>query len=53
MRICRKFWNGYGSVSDADIILLAVKPWLVDNVVEGSTCRRASIFKRFEELSGE
>ena len=26
--------NGYGSVSDADIILLAVKPWLVDNVVD-------------------
>ncbi|MDR0768521.1 MAG: pyrroline-5-carboxylate reductase [Dysgonamonadaceae bacterium] len=27
-------WDNYNSVSDADIILLAVKPWLVDNVID-------------------
>ncbi|MDR0733062.1 MAG: pyrroline-5-carboxylate reductase [Dysgonamonadaceae bacterium] len=26
--------NGYNSVSDTDIILLAVKPWLVDKVID-------------------
>ncbi|GHS94045.1 pyrroline-5-carboxylate reductase [Bacteroidia bacterium] len=26
--------DSYGSVSEADIILLAVKPWLVDNIID-------------------